>query len=151
YVAATTQTYRAALDAKIGGREFQISEGERHDLEQTFSRGVTHGFLSGGNHQELVGARFSKARGTGVGTVSGKTWREVIVQLEPRRHGDTEKGIELKAGDGVVFDEGHPEQDEQGGRVFAARQRGGKVELEFRAGDVNLAYINAGAIVWKTD
>jgi hypothetical protein len=28
---------------------------------------------------------------------------------------------------------------------------GGELELEFRAGDVNLAYINPGAIVWKTD
>ena len=28
-----------------------------------------------------------------------------------------EAGDEIKVGDGVVFDEGHPEQDEQGGRV----------------------------------
>ena len=57
----------------------------------------------------------------------------------------------MKAGDGVVLDEGHPEQDEQGGRIFFARVRGGEMELEFREGDVNLSYINPGAIVWKTD
>jgi hypothetical protein len=30
----------------------------------------------------------------------------------------------LKPGDGVVFDEGHPEQDEQGGRVASVLPRG---------------------------
>jgi putative protease len=177
YVAATTQTYRAAVDAAIersevrseksggGAGGFVISESQRHDLEQTFSRGFTHGFLSGVNHQELVAARFPKARGTRIGTVVAKTGRGVVVEMEPRGHEGT-KGKEgiLKAGDGVVFDEGHPEQDEQGGRIFAVKpvgaggpkQGGGgrgaqRIELEFRAGDVNLAYINAGAIVWKTD
>lgn len=160
YVAATTQTYRAAIDTacrksevssqKTAGATFEISESQRHDLEQTFSRGFTHGFLGGVNHQELVAARFPKARGTRVGTVVSKTLRGVVVQVESRRQGGTEEGI-LKAGDGVVFDEGHPEQDEQGGRIFAVRPRGRQVELEFRSGDVNLAYINAGAIVWKTD
>ncbi|HVS70189.1 MAG TPA: DUF3656 domain-containing protein [Phycisphaerae bacterium] len=158
YVAATTQTYRAAIDAKVGGRAFRISEQQRHDLEQTFSRGFTHGFLAGVNHQELVAARFPKARGTRVGTVVSKTGRSVLVRVETtetRRHEDLKdhegNGIGLKAGDGVVFDEGHPEQDEQGGRVFAVKVRGEVMELEFRAGDVNLAAVEAGAIVWKTD
>ena len=42
YVASTTQTYRAALNAACAGQPFQL---------QTFSRGLTHGFLSGINHQ----------------------------------------------------------------------------------------------------
>ena len=157
YVAATCQTYRAAIDAAAAGEQFRISEQQRHDLEQTFSRGFTHGFLSGVNHQQLVAARFPKARGTRVGTVLSKTGRSVLVRVEtkPPGHQGTkdhgEVGIVLKAGDGVVFDEGHPEQDEQGGRVFTVKSRGDVVELEFRAGDVNLAYINAGALVWKTD
>ena len=158
YVAAATQTYRGAIDAAVAGKDFVISEGQRHDLEQTFSRGFTHGFLGGVNHQELVAARFPKARGTRVGTVLSKTGRSVLVRVEtkPRRHQGTKdhgevNGIVLKAGDGVVFDEGHPEQDEQGGRVFTVKSRGDLVELEFRDGDINLAYINNGALVWKTD
>ncbi len=151
YVAATTQTYRAAIDAARKKETFEISQGQKHDLEQTFSRGFTHGFLDGVNHQQLVSARFPKARGTRVGTVSGKTPRGVRVVLEA-----PESARLLKPGDGIVFDEGHPEQDEQGGRVFAVRpvrEPGGacRLDIDFRAGDVNLAYINAGAIVWKTD
>src|SRR5204862_6948082 len=54
YVAATTQTYRHALDASAARHEFHITPQQRGDLEQTFSRGFTHGFLSGVNHQQLV-------------------------------------------------------------------------------------------------
>jgi putative protease len=152
YVAATTQTYRAAIDAAVAQTPFTLSAEGRMDLEQTFSRGFTHGFLSGVNHQQLVSARFPKARGTRVGTVLSKTPRSILIELAPGLSSP------LKAGDGVVFDEGHPEQDEQGGRIFAVRPRPAipgrnpsALELEFRAGDVNLSAINPGALVWKTD
>jgi len=149
YVAATCQTYRAAIDAAVDHQKFVITDAQRHDLEQTFSRGFTHGFLGGVNHQQLVSARFPKARGTRIGTIESKTSRAVIVKLDQRN-------AFLKAGDGVVFDEGHPEQDEQGGRVYAVRSLDQgpyqtRLEIDFREGDINLAYINPGAIVWKTN
>jgi putative protease len=144
YVAATAQTYRAALDALDGDAGFRISPQQRADLEQTFSRGFTHGFLSGVDHQKLVAARFPKSRGRRIGTVERVTREGVIVHLAgPDK---------LKSGDGVVFDEGHPEQDEQGGRVLAVTPRGKHAaELVFHRGDVNLRAIADGAIVWKTD
>jgi len=154
YVAATCQTYRAAIDAATSGTAFDISPAQKHDLEQTFSRGFTHGFLGGVNHQQLVAARFPKARGTRIGTVAQKTPRGLLITLDASPIENRKSKIEnlLKAGDGVVFDEGHPEQDEQGGRIFALRPlANGQLEIEFRDGDVNAAYINPGAIVWKTD
>jgi putative protease len=52
----------------------------------------------------------------------------------------------------VVFDEGHPDQDEQGGRVFAVHPRGRRqIEIELGRGDVNPAALSRNAIVWKTD
>jgi putative protease len=147
YVAATTQTYREAVDAAVGGEAFAISPQQRGDLEQTFSRGFTHGFLSGVNHQQLVAARFPKSRGRRVGVVERAATSGIVIRVEP---GDA--AAVLKPGDGVVFDEGHPEQDEQGGRVFAVRPCGrGRVEIELGRGDVNIAAIAAGSIVWKTD
>jgi putative protease len=147
YVANTTQTYRAALTAALEGRSFALSRQAQLDLAQSFSRGLTHGFLEGVNHQVLVQGRFPKSRGVRVGTVVGKTGRGVIVELAE------DVGGLVKAGDGVVFDEGRPEQDEQGGRVFAVRPtgKGRRVELEFGRGAVNLAALEAGSIVWKTD
>ena len=158
YVAATTQTYRAALDAVASKQPFELSIERSKELAQSFSRGFTHGFLGGVDHQKLVHARFPKSRGLRIGTVVGTTNDGVRIELT----GD------LKPGDGVVFDEGHPEQDEQGGRVFAvkpvllaavpkARVVSGAtakreiVEIAFGRGDVNLQAIARGAIVWKTD
>jgi putative protease len=144
YVAATTQTYRAALDAALRQSPFALSEAGRHDLEQSFSRGLTHGFRGGVNHQVLVHGRFPKSRGVKVGAVVGKTERGVIVEAAA--------AAPVKPGDGVVFDEGHPEQDEQGGRVFEVRALGGgRVEIAFGRGAVNLAALSVGSLVWKTD
>lgn len=147
YVAATTQTYRAALDAAIARDDWKISGQQHQDLAQSFSRGFTHGFLDGVNHQKLVHARFPKSRGIRVGTVASVGRAGLVLQLEQGR-----SAADLKAGDGVVFDEGHPEQDEQGGRVLSVSPRGKRtVELTFHRGDVNLSAISVGTIVWKTD
>ena len=154
YVAATTQTYRAALDAVAQKQPFELSQERSKELAQSFSRGFTHGFLGGVDHQQLVHARFPKSRGLRVGTVLGTTADSVRIELT----GD------LKPGDGVVFDEGHPEQDEQGGRIFAVKPLHlafvpkarvspprNAVEITFARGGVNLQAIATGAIVWKTD
>lgn len=149
YVAATCQTYRAAIDAATQDQPFTISPEKLHDLEQTFSRGFTPGFLNGVNHQTLVEARSPKSRGTKMGTVAAIQQRSVIVQLEAR---NARLESTLKPGDGVVFDEGHPDQDEQGGRLYAVKMLPqNRLELSFREGDLNLSAIATGALVWKTD
>ncbi len=149
YVAATTRTYRAALDAALAGRRFDLTPQGRLDLEQSFSRGFSHGFLDGPNHQVLVQGRFPKSRGVRVGTVVARTGRGVVVELA-----DAAVPVEslVKPGDGVVFDEGRPEEQERGGRVFEvkpdARRR--RAELTFRRGDVDTAAVPVGSLVWKT-
>src|ERR1700722_9046382 len=60
YVAATTQTYRSAIDAFAHDRKFTATHQQQQDLAQSFSRGFTHGFLDGPDHQTLVHARFPK-------------------------------------------------------------------------------------------
>ncbi|MBC8107934.1 MAG: U32 family peptidase [Anaerolineae bacterium] len=147
YVAATTQTYRQAIDSFRERSTFRISPQQRADLEQTFSRGFTHGFLSGVNHQQLVAARFPKSRGRRMGVVARLTPRSIVVKLD-----GAIAQTDLKPGDGIVFDEGHPEQDEQGGRVYHLQPQGReRVEIELKHGEVNLRAIALGAIVWKTD
>ena len=126
YVAAATQTYRTALDtprksaAATGAIPGAIpgaggTPEVPGELAQSFSRGFAHGFLDGVNHQELVHGRFPKSRGLRLGTVARRTDAGLVVELD--EHAPTQ----LKPGDGVVFDEGHPEQDEQGGRIFTVR------------------------------
>ena len=153
YVAAATQTYRAALDAALAGRPHVLARQERLDLQQSFSRGFTPGFLDGVNHQRLVAGRFPKSRGVCVGVVRGHTASGVLVDLGEEHRAQALESV-LKPGDGVVFDEGHPEQDEQGGRVAAVSRSAGEVnriELAFAPGAVQRAAIARGSLVWRTD
>lgn len=165
YVAATTQTYRTALDAALESRPFELSREQSVTLQQSFSRGFSHGFLSGVNHQELVQGRFPKSRGVRLGTVIRKSATGVIVELDAqhvsadgtdRADGTYVGACPIKPGDGVVFDEGHPDQDEQGGRVVDVQPRGMRqgipcFELSLHSGSVNLASLAVGCLVWKTD
>jgi putative protease len=143
YVAAATQTYRAAIDAAEKGNAYRIDPRQHQDLAQSFSRGFTHGFLDGADHQTLVHARFPKSRGVRVGTVAGHTNLGLLINLSLR------DGI--KVGDGLVFDEGHPEQDEQGGQVDITLPAGRNLEISFRPGQVNPSAVMKGATVWKTN
>lgn len=154
YVAAATKTYRAALDAALAGQCHKLARQERLDLQQSFSRGFTPGFLDGVNHQRLVNGRFPKSRGVCVGTVVGHTAQAVFIELAPEHRAGIESMPILKPGDGVVFDEGHPEQDEQGGRVASvkrSRERADRLEVTFAQGAVQLAAVAQGSLVWRTD
>jgi len=152
YVAATTQTYRKAIDAAVGQRELDISRHEELDLAQTFSRGLTTGFLKGVNHQTLVRGRFPKSRGVKLGFVTGVTPHCVRVRLVERLPWNEV----IKAGDGVLFDLGTPAEKEPGGRVWKvvgpqANAIGGVVELAFETNAFDLRSIPIGCDVWKTD
>jgi putative protease len=152
YVAATTHAYRRALDAAQRGEPFSLERQEQLDLTQSFSRGFTPGFLAGANHQRLVHGRFPKSRGVHVGKMVETRRDRVVVELAAEHRSPPALEPVIKPGDGVVFDEGHPEQDEQGGRVLEVRVLpNGRVELCFRDGTVNLAAIAPGSLVWKTD
>jgi putative protease len=201
YVAAATSAYRSAIDAITGSTPATADGSLKSDLALSFSRGLCHGFLGGVDHQQLVHGRFPKSRGLYIGTVVDRTSRGIIVRLDsetksrkasppaPRetrqqsRPGGSPPTAAslLKPGDGVVFDEGHPEQDEQGGRVFSVDPAGratrpsaksmapshdtarrtpnpsagesgaSLIELSFGRDAVNLAAIQIGCKVWKTD
>jgi hypothetical protein len=70
------------LDAAERGDVFSITQQQEMDLAQSFSRGFSHGFLSGVNHQELVQGRFPKSRGVRIGNVVEVTQRGIVVELE---------------------------------------------------------------------
>ncbi len=149
YVAVASQTYRAAIDAAIAGQPFELAHQQQLDLQQSFSRGFTPGFFEGINHQRLVEGRFPKSRGVRLGTVVEKTPRGIRVELAAELMLDP---LPVKPGDGIVLDQGHPDQDEQGGRVYEVFPCGARrVELTFGQGQLNSAALDLGAIVWKTD
>jgi len=147
YVAATTQTYRKAIDAAVQEVKHQVSQREELELAQTFSRGFSHGFLDGVNHQALVRGRFPKSRGNKLGTVRRFNGKAIVVELEP--------GLVqfVKAGDGVLFDIGKPAEVEPGGRIWGVETYGSdwQAELTFEPGGLDFGQIPIGCAVWKTD
>ncbi|MEH1801035.1 MAG: DUF3656 domain-containing protein [Nostoc sp.] len=167
YVANVTRVYRQALDGvmeelerpnpltpfptSVGGIKAPLSETERgwgrgqsdqehYNLEMAFSRGLYTGWFSGINNQELVHARFGKKRGVYLGEVTRIHNEQVTVKLE----------APVKPGDGIVFDCGHPEAKEEGGRVYAVVFKGKEAMLTFGRNDLNLRRVHIGDRIWKT-
>lgn len=149
YVANVTSKYRAAIDKYFEGKDAMPSKEEMMELQQSFSRGFTYGFLKGTNNKQLVDGTFPKKRGVYLGRVKEVTREGVLCELE----------APLKRGDGLVFDAGDPTKDEEGGRVYDLKQRGVKVEGEVPGGlaeivmgrnDVNLKRVHVGDRIWRT-
>jgi U32 family peptidase len=142
YVANITRTYRQALDGicRAGPSEFGVTPRSRYELEMAFSRGLYTGWFRGINNQQLVHARFGKKRGVYLGEIKRVQGTRVVIQLE----------APLKPGDGVVFDAGHPDQDEEGGRVYTIDQDGRDASLGFGRGDVDFKRVHVGDKLWKT-
>jgi U32 family peptidase len=144
YVAAATKVYRQAADSAARGHGAEVGEEEKLMLLQTFSRGFSTGFLKGKDHKELVHAQFGKNRGVLVGELAGVEKGEARIRLAAEYSG---KGL-LKAGDGVVIEDG---ESEQGGRLYGVREAAGEARLVFGHGEVDLSGLGKGARVWKTD
>ncbi|WP_418006800.1 DUF3656 domain-containing U32 family peptidase [Nostoc piscinale] len=164
YVANVTRVYREALDRVMaelerpnpltpfprreGGIKTPLSASERgwgrgqeqYNLEMAFSRGLYTGWFNGINNQELVHARFGKKRGVYLGEVTRIRNEQVTIKLE----------APVKPGDGIVFDCGHPEAKEEGGRVYTVTPKGQEVVLTFGKDSLNFRRVHVGDQVWKT-
>jgi U32 family peptidase len=144
YVASITRVYRQALDdlhAAAGSQRKSQIANPKYEMEMSFSRGLHTGWFRGINNQELVHARFGKKRGVYLGEVSRIERSRVSVRLE----------APLKAGDGVVFDAGNPETDEEGGRVYELAMRDDETWLSFGHGDIDFNRLHIGDKLWKTN
>ncbi|WP_040952502.1 DUF3656 domain-containing U32 family peptidase [Gorillibacterium massiliense] len=149
YVANVTSKYRKAIDRYFAGETSGPTKEELRELEQSFSRGFTYGFLKGTNNKQLVEGTYPKSRGVFLGRVKQILRDGVVCELD----------APLKRGDGIVFDAGDPTQKEEGGRVYDLRRRGAKLEGEAAGGlieivpgrsDVDLSRVHVGDRVWKT-
>ena len=97
-----------------------------------FSRGLYTGWFGGTDNQRLVHARFGKKRGVYLGEVRRVAAGSVFLTLQ----------APLKPGDGIVFDAGRPDEDEEGGRVSKIS---GDAEAEIRIfGQIHLDRIHPG-------
>src|SRR5213082_304255 len=148
YVANVVEKYRRALDAAIERQPFPLTARDEEELRYSFSRGFSHGFLKGSDHQELVHGLYPGHRGVLVGRVEEvhARARHVLVRAEP-------DAPELKAGDRILFDQGKPEDDEPRGGLHACDVlEPGLLKLVFGGpGEttLDLRLVRAGDVVWK--
>jgi U32 family peptidase len=146
YVANVTRVYRQAIDAIVDQANTKHdATAERYNLEMAFSRGLYPGWFEGIDNQALVHAEFGKKRGVYLGDVVRIQSGYVTIVTQ----------IPLKPGDGVVFDCGHPETREEGGRIYTVdRSRGQRstheVTLTFGNGAIDFRRIEVGDRLWKT-
>jgi putative protease len=148
YVALTTRAYREAVDAAWEGRAFSITPQQEVEIEQVYSRGLGPFFLSGTDHQAVVGGRSPRHRGVLCGQVV-QVYRDYVVIAPSEAHGIAP----LKAGDGIVFDAADwrsPNEKEEGGHLYEVRAVGERLELRFGNRAIDTARIRPGDWVWRT-
>jgi putative protease len=150
YVANITRHYRQAIDAAAAGRDVSFTDEQVREMELSFSRGFSPGWLNGCDHKMLVPALSSAKRGVPLGSVDDVRGRRVRVKLTAT----------VQAGDGIVFEGDRERGEEQGGRVYEIFAKGrlqkvavapGIVELTFAKGAVDFAKLHSGLQIWKTD
>src|SRR5690606_32324437 len=70
YVANITRHYRQAIDRAVDGQPVQLTEQAREEMELSFSRGFSPGWLQGCDHKMLVPGLSSAKRGVLLGEVT---------------------------------------------------------------------------------
>ncbi len=149
YVANIVGHYRKAIDAAMAGKEIKWSSDDKREMEMSFSRGFTTGWLEGCDHKRLVPGLTSAKQGVKVGKVIAMRGERLLVDLE----------LPLIKGDGVVLQGDRILGKELGGRIFQVYVDGqstdlpvkGKVELAFQNGLFKNNEVNAGQAIWQTD
>lgn len=151
YVANMTQHYRAAIDQAMVGQRVQFTPRQVREMELSFSRGFSPGWLEGCDHKMLVPGDNSAKRGVHLGEVVEVRGKRVAVEL----------AAPVSRGDGVAFAGDRTTGADCGGRVYELFQQGkkitsgqadeGVVELLFGGAGLDADLLYVGQTVWKTD
>ncbi|MEZ4269082.1 MAG: DUF3656 domain-containing protein [Myxococcota bacterium] len=159
YVVTAVESMRRWVDAVCeerheGPEAVATLAADVGEMRRVYSRGFTGGFLGGTDHQSFVDGRFPKHRGAPLGVVAAVRGREVtVVPGEPVAQSATappEAPLVPRAGMGVAFDSGRPQdEDEPGGPIFGVDELGeGSFLLRFGDPGPDLGRVFPGQRVW---
>ncbi len=167
YVAAAVAHYRRLAAEAVGEvpREPAVEiPSDAASLQLAYSRGASAGFLAGTDHQRLVEGRFPRHRGLPLGRVVKVDREFVYVVPDPAQRpvtggralaeGTTDAAplpgprVIPRAGMGVVFDRGQPEDAEEGGPMFAVDEVADGYRLRFGTPGPDLTRVAPGDFVW---
>ena len=149
YVANIVGHYRKAIDAAMAGKQIEWTDQAKREMEMSFSRGFSPGWLEGCNHKRLVPGITSAKQGVRVGKVIAMRGERLLVNLE----------APLIKGDGIVLQGDRISGTEMGGRIFQVYVDGtatdlpsmGRVELAFQNGLFKNVEVKSDQAIWQTD
>ncbi|MCA9182652.1 MAG: DUF3656 domain-containing protein, partial [Planctomycetales bacterium] len=149
YVANTCGHYRQAIDAALAGEHRRLDAVQQRELELSFSRGFSPGWLEGCDHKRLVPGLSSAKRGVLIGTILDTRGDSLKVELS----------APLVVGDGIVLSGDRIGGNEIGGRVYELYQQGLRIEQATEGETIVVLQrdslldkqVSAGVQLWKTD
>ncbi len=159
YVANLTGHYRKAIDQAIAEGHVTMSEKSKQQMELSFSRGFSPGWLEGNDHKRLVPGLQSAKRGIKIGEVLKQAGDRVLVTL----------GADVALGDGIGVQSTQTDgsdQAMQGGRIYSLDvatdksvwgektkrcSDGQTAWIGFGRGEMDWSVIEVGATVFKND
>lgn len=142
YVANITRHYRDAIDKAMARQPVTVSTEAKREMELSFSRGFSPGWLEGNDHKRLVPGRHSAKRGVELGQVRSIQDHRIQVRLK----------CPIALGDGLAIHANSPEgsSDVQGGRVYSLHDGDGAKQQAIGENQVAWIGFGRGEIVWTT-
>ena len=149
YVANVCQQYRRAIDLAAADQHQPITHHQQVELEMSFSRGFSPGWLEGCDHKRLVPGESSAKRGVLLGHIIEHRGPRLTIELDGP----------LAVGDGIVLEGDRLAGKEIGGRVYEMWQNGdriqqaqsGTIQIALQHGLLDDAKIPSGLKIFKTD
>ncbi|TWU35984.1 U32 family peptidase [Novipirellula artificiosorum] len=149
YVANITGHYRTAIDDAIQTGAVHVDDVARREMELSFSRGFSPGWIEGNDHKRLVPGDHSAKRGIRLGAILDCKSDRILVHVD----------APVTLGDGLAIE---VQQGEfQGGRIYSLEtgrgQRFDSVEADtdvwigFGRGEIEWQRVQRGDLVFKND
>lgn len=122
YVANITGHYRRAIDQAIKDGTVNLGDDARHEMELSFSRGFTPGWLEGNDHKRLVPGVRSAKQGIVLGEIRAIGRDSILVDVQAAVALGDGLAIESEVDPNSTqtFDSGFAD-NHQGGRIYSLR------------------------------
>lgn len=150
YVANITGHYRRAIDTAMQTGHVHVDETAKREMELSFSRGFSPGWIEGNDHKRLVPGISNAKRGIPLGQVIDQVGEAILVRV----------AAPVSLGDGLAIVVGGDHQP-QGGRVYSLvdeddqKQKsvaaGQSVWIGFGHGEIDWSSVSSRANVFKND
>ncbi|TWU39134.1 putative protease YhbU precursor [Novipirellula aureliae] len=154
YVANITGHYRRAIDDVTSTGKVHVDQTARQEMELSFSRGFSPGWMEGNDHKRLVPGVHSAKRGIRLGEVFAvKKERLCLIVDAPVSLGDglaieptgiADSSISIQGGRIYSLD------DHNGNRLESAKQND-RVWIGFGRGEIDWLNVQTGDAVYKND